>query len=427
MQYRLDSFRLTDILVPLRSLSHGNRLWRASWVGALLAVPQAAWVTFLVTYLVVVVGQSLSTAGLVFAAMQTASMLGRVTLGWIADHVASSTTTLAIAALGSAVSTILLGFSTSTWPLWSFVMLAAFAGIAVSGWNGVQIAEVARRSPPELIGETTAGSVILIFMANMLTPVAFAAFVALTGRYDLAFLVCGAFSLVCLPLLYGMGPERASRATAEPRWWPRAPGNAKSFARGNIPNNEGLMYGELGLFIDGAWKKNGGTNKARTSSIRRPRSRWRHLPHASKSDLDEALESAKKGFAVWRATSAYDRCKIMHKAADLMRERHDAISKIMVLEQGKPYAEARGEVIVSADIIDWYAEEGRRSYGRIVPGRGKGVRQLVIQEPIGVVAAFTPWNFPVLTPARKVGGALAAGCSLILKASEETPAPASRW
>jgi succinate-semialdehyde dehydrogenase/glutarate-semialdehyde dehydrogenase len=77
----------------------------------------------------------------------------------------------------------------------------------------------------------------------------------------------------------------------------------------------------------------------------------------------------------------------------------------MVLEQGKPYPEARGEVIVSADIIDWYAEEGRRSYGRIVPGRGKGVRQLVIQEPIGIVAAFTPWNFPVLTPARKVGGA----------------------
>jgi MFS family permease len=207
MQHRLDSFRLTDILVPLRSLAHGNRLWRASWVGALLAVPQAAWVTFVVTYLVVALGQSLSTAGLVFAVMQTTSMLGRVTLGWIADHVASSTMTLAIAALGSAVSTILLGFSTSAWPLWSFVVLAAFAGIAVSGWNGVQIAEVARRSPPELIGETAAGSVILIFIANMLTPIAFAAFVAITGRYDLAFLVCGAFSLVCLPLLYGMGPK----------------------------------------------------------------------------------------------------------------------------------------------------------------------------------------------------------------------------
>ncbi|MBX9845525.1 MAG: NAD-dependent succinate-semialdehyde dehydrogenase [Xanthobacteraceae bacterium] len=181
------------------------------------------------------------------------------------------------------------------------------------------------------------------------------------------------------------------------------------------------MYGELGLFIDGAWKKNGGANKGEDVINPATEKPLAHLPHASKADLDEALESAKKGFAAWRATSAYDRCKIMHKAADLMRERHDAIAKIMVLEQGKPYAEARGEVIVSADIIDWYAEEGRRSYGRIVPGRGKGVRQLVVQEPIGVVAAFTPWNFPVLTPARKIGGALAAGCSLILKASEETP------
>jgi MFS family permease len=131
-------------------------------------------------------------------------MFGRVCLGWIADHVAPGTTTLAIASIASAASTILLGFSTSAWPLWAFVLLAAFAGIAVSGWNGVQIAEVARRSPPELIGETAAGSVILIFLANMLTPVAFAAFVALTNRYDLALLACGAVAFGCLPLLYGI-------------------------------------------------------------------------------------------------------------------------------------------------------------------------------------------------------------------------------
>src|SRR5207237_6281580 len=146
-----------------------------------------------------------------------------------------------------------------------------------------------------------------------------------------------------------------------------------------------------------------------------------HLPHASTADLDEALEAAKKGFAVWRTTSAYDRAKIMRKAADLIRERHDTISKVLVQEQGKVYAEARAEVMTSADIIEWYAEEGRRAYGRIVPVRGKGVRQIVVQEPVGIVAAFTPWNFPTLTPARKIGGALAAGCSLILKASEETP------
>jgi succinate-semialdehyde dehydrogenase/glutarate-semialdehyde dehydrogenase len=179
------------------------------------------------------------------------------------------------------------------------------------------------------------------------------------------------------------------------------------------------MYTQLGLFIDGAWVNGNGKGEDVLNPVNeKPLA---HLPHASVADLDRTLEAAKKGFAVWRATSAYDRAKIMRKAADLMRERHDLMSKIMVQEQGKVYGEARAEVLTSADIIDWYAEEGRRSYGRIVPGRAKGTRQLVTHEPVGVVAAFTPWNFPVLTPARKVGGALAAGCSLILKASEETP------
>ncbi|MGA2893051.1 MAG: NAD-dependent succinate-semialdehyde dehydrogenase [Xanthobacteraceae bacterium] len=179
-------------------------------------------------------------------------------------------------------------------------------------------------------------------------------------------------------------------------------------------------YANLELFIDGKWIAGNGRDgeDVINPATAKPLAR---LPHASHADLDQALEAAKKGFAIWRATSAYDRAKVMRKAADLMRERYDAISKILVLEQGKVYAEARAEVITSADIIEWYAEEGRRAYGRIVPGRGKGVRQIVVQEPVGVVAAFTPWNFPTLTPARKIGGALAAGCSLILKASEETP------
>src|SRR6202047_4239508 len=181
------------------------------------------------------------------------------------------------------------------------------------------------------------------------------------------------------------------------------------------------MYTDLALYIDGKWINGGGNRKGEDVLNPATEKPLAHLPHASKADLDEALEAAKKGFALWRATSAYDRAKILRKAADLMRERHDAISKILVQEQGKTYVEARAEVITSADIIDWYAEEGRRSYGRIVPGRIKGTRQLVVSEPVGVVAAVTPWNFPVLTPARKVGGALAAGCSLILKASEETP------
>ncbi len=181
------------------------------------------------------------------------------------------------------------------------------------------------------------------------------------------------------------------------------------------------MYANLELFIDGQWH---GTNGRGGEDVINPATEkpLARLPHASTGDLDHALEAATKGFAIWRATSAYDRAKIMRKAADLMRERNDAIAKILVLEQGKVFPEARMEVMTSADIIDWYAEEGRRAYGRIVPGRGgKGLRQIVLQEPVGIVAAFTPWNFPTLTPARKIGGALAAGCSLILKASEETP------
>ena len=180
------------------------------------------------------------------------------------------------------------------------------------------------------------------------------------------------------------------------------------------------MYADLGLFIAGQWLNGDGRDgeDVINPATEKPLAR---LPHASSADLDRALEAAKQGFAVWRATAAYDRAKIMRKAADLIRERHDTIAKVLVQEQGKVYPEARAEVLTSADIIEWYAEEGRRAYGRIVPGRGKGLRQIVVQEPVGIVAAFTPWNFPALTPARKIGGALAAGCALILKASEETP------
>jgi succinate-semialdehyde dehydrogenase / glutarate-semialdehyde dehydrogenase len=175
------------------------------------------------------------------------------------------------------------------------------------------------------------------------------------------------------------------------------------------------MYSDLKLYIDGQWL-NGSGRKSEdvinpaTGKVLAP------LPHASKADLDAALAAADKGFKVWRAMSAYDRGNILRKAANLLRERADHVARVMTQEQGKVFAEARIEVLTSADIIDWYAEEGRRAYGRIVPGRQKNVRQIVIQEPVGVVAAFTPWNFPTLTPVRKIAGALAAGCSIIIKA-----------
>ena len=183
------------------------------------------------------------------------------------------------------------------------------------------------------------------------------------------------------------------------------------------------MYSELELFIDGAWRKSGSDNKGEDVLNPATEKPLAHLPHAGRSDLDEAVAAARKGFAVWRAIPAYERAKLLRKVADLIRERQDAIARTLVMEQGKPLAEARIEVAVSADFIEWSADEGRRVYGRIVPGRGNA-RQLVVSEPVGVVAAFTPWNFPAMMPARKLGAALAAGCSVVLKASEETPGAA---
>jgi len=180
------------------------------------------------------------------------------------------------------------------------------------------------------------------------------------------------------------------------------------------------MYTELGLYIDGTWMRDGGR---RLEPVLNPANEktLAELPHATTADLDHALDAAIKGFAVWRAMSAYERSRIMGKAADLIRGRREQIARLMTQEQGKIIAESRLEVDASADVIEWMGEEGRRAYGRIIPGRAKGVRQMVLQEPVGVCAAFTPWNFPVLTPARKIAGALGAGCALILKPSEETP------
>ncbi|HXQ67336.1 MAG TPA: NAD-dependent succinate-semialdehyde dehydrogenase [Alphaproteobacteria bacterium] len=180
------------------------------------------------------------------------------------------------------------------------------------------------------------------------------------------------------------------------------------------------MYPQLALYIDGKWLPRDGREAEEVINPASEKSLGT-LPHASAADLDSALAAAAKGFKLWRATSPYDRAKIMRRAAQLIRERQEEIARTLTLEQGKIIAEARIEVAVSADIIEWYAEEGRRAYGRIIPGRVAGTRQMMIQEPVGPVAAFTPWNFPTLTPARKIGGALAGGCSLIIKASEETP------
>ena len=198
------SFRPAHLIGPLLTLSSTPGLWRVAGVGGLLAFPQAVWVTFAATYLVVGLGLSLGVGGLVFATMQASSVFGRVAMGWFADHVASPTVTLVLASVASAASTVAFGLITADWPLGAMLALAAVAGISVSGWNGVQIAEVAKRAPPGLVGETAAGAVVLIYASNMLGPVSFAAFVALTGRFDLAWMISGALTLLCLPLLYSI-------------------------------------------------------------------------------------------------------------------------------------------------------------------------------------------------------------------------------
>lgn len=147
------------------------------------------------------------------------------------------------------------------------------------------------------------------------------------------------------------------------------------------------------------------------------------VPLASAQDLQDALQAAKEGLRVWRGTSPVARGQVLTRAAELLRSRVDAIAHALVLEQGKVLAGARGEVTRGCTLLDWDAAEGRRLYGRIIPG-DPHIRNSAVREPIGVVAAFSPWNAPFASPMRKIAGALAAGCSLVLKPAEETPASA---
>ncbi|RUT34685.1 NAD-dependent succinate-semialdehyde dehydrogenase [Arsenicitalea aurantiaca] len=177
---------------------------------------------------------------------------------------------------------------------------------------------------------------------------------------------------------------------------------------------------DAALLINGAWI---GPDERASEPIENPATGQPigRVPHARRDDIEDALAAADRAFPGWKNTPPIERSRIMRRAADLIRERSEEIAAALVLEQGKRIAEARIEIAGAAEHIDWMAEEGRRTYGRIVPGRVQGVRQSVLVEPIGVVAAFAPWNFPATTPAKKFATALAAGCCCILKGAEETP------
>jgi len=181
------------------------------------------------------------------------------------------------------------------------------------------------------------------------------------------------------------------------------------------------QYPDTHLFLNGEWRD---SLSKETLEIINPATEEviGKVSHARKEDLDLALKGAENAFNEWKHVSAYDRSKILRKAADIVRSRVDKIATLMTLEQGKPLAEAKGETLGAADSIDWYAEEGRRAYGRIIPSRATGVFQYVFKEPVGVVAAFTPWNFPLNQVVKKIAAAFAAGCTAIVKGPEETPA-----
>ncbi len=178
-------------------------------------------------------------------------------------------------------------------------------------------------------------------------------------------------------------------------------------------------YPELQMYINGAWKRAEGQpvlNPADESTLG-------IVPHASRSDLDAALAAAAEGHRIWSRTAPAKRAEVILKAAQIMRSRVEEMAMALTLEQGKPIAQARLEILRGIDIVEWDANEGRRVYGRVIPSE-PGMRHTVLRQPIGVVAAFSPWNFPMSSPGRKVAGALSAGCAIILKASEETPAGA---
>jgi succinate-semialdehyde dehydrogenase/glutarate-semialdehyde dehydrogenase len=179
------------------------------------------------------------------------------------------------------------------------------------------------------------------------------------------------------------------------------------------------VYTTLDHYIDGKWVKPSGKmlevfNPANSKVIG-------ELGAASKGDLDKAIAAADKGFKEWRKVSAFERGKILRKVGELLRARCDEIAKVLTQEQGKVLAEAKIEIMMGADIFDWFAAEGQRAYGRIIPARADGVRNMVIMEPVGPVAGFSPWNFPITQAVRKIAASLAAGCSIIIKCPEETP------
>jgi len=181
-------------------------------------------------------------------------------------------------------------------------------------------------------------------------------------------------------------------------------------------------YTDLKLYIDGEWL---GAGRRRTHRVINPANgaTLGELPLVDTADLDRALQAAERGYKLWRRATADERGRVMKGAAQLIRQRADHIARIATLEEGKTVGEARAEAMMTANLFEFYGEECRRTYGRVLV-RPTGTRSMVTKEPVGPVAAFAPWNFPIANPGRKLGAPVAAGCSVILKPAEESPGSA---
>lgn len=185
-----------------------------------------------------------------------------------------------------------------------------------------------------------------------------------------------------------------------------------------------LQYPDTHLYIGSRWRPG---ETRRTSPVYDPATgdEIGQVSLADQSDLAEAVESGRKAFELWRFVPVVERALALRRAATLLRERSNTIAPLITREQGKPLGEAHGEVLFSAEVIEWFADEGRRAYGRVIPARGEDVSALALVEPLGLIVGLTPWNYPVGQAVRKIAIALAAGCSIIVKVAEETPAAAA--
>jgi succinate-semialdehyde dehydrogenase / glutarate-semialdehyde dehydrogenase len=174
------------------------------------------------------------------------------------------------------------------------------------------------------------------------------------------------------------------------------------------------------MLIDGKWCD---SDSGRTLGVINPATEEviTDVAYGGKAETRRALEAAKRAMPAWMKSTPYERAKVLKKTADLMRERADVIARTLTTEQGKPVAEAKAEILHSADTFEWFAEEGKRAYGQVIPNSAPGKRHITVKHPVGVVGAISPWNFPITLQSRKIAPALAAGCTIVSRPASQTP------